>query len=232
VASVSEQRWEEAQDAERAYWDHVGFPQFRRNLEGAMGTAEWARPNLGIVGSGDWLAVGLGPLGISCTHFLRGEAKLLAVDPIEPIDADAWQLPEPCKALLRAFQETTVRHVGRGEALDFPDDAFAVVSIENTLDHVQDPAAVLAEARRVLEPGGRLILTVDTFSTLGEARFRLVEARRMSDSILVRAHPHRFSAVRLVRLVHGAGFRVAASERPSRLGALVGRHSRMRIVGA
>jgi SAM-dependent methyltransferase len=229
VAGVTQERWEEAQEAERAYWDDVGFPQFRRNLETAMRTAEWARPRIQAT-PGRWLAIGLGPLGISCTHFLRGAEELVAIDPIEPIEADEWQLPEPCKALLRSFQETTSRHVGRGEDVEFADDAFSVVSIENTLDHVQEPQAVLCEARRVLKPGGSLILTIDTFSALGEARFRLIDARRMHDSTFVRAHPHRFSQKTMLRALAAAGFRVVTADAPGRVGALAGRHFRLRLV--
>jgi SAM-dependent methyltransferase len=229
VAGVTQARWEEAQEAERAYWDGVGFPQFRRNLETAMRTAEWARPHIRAT-DGGWLAIGLGPLGISCTHFLRGAEELVAIDPIEPIEADEWQLPEPCKALLRSFQETTNRRVGRGEAVEFPDEAFSAVSIENTLDHVQEPHVVLSEARRVLKPGGNLILTIDTFSTLGEARFRLIDRRRMHDSTFVRAHPHRFSQQTILRALGAAGFRVVAADAPSRLRGLVGRHFRLRLV--
>jgi SAM-dependent methyltransferase len=230
VASVTRERWEEAQEAERDYWAHVGFPQFRANLEGAMRTAEWVQPHIEPP-AGAWLAVGLGPLGISCTHFLRGDEELVAVDPIEPIDAEQWQLPEPCKAILRSFQQTTDRHIGRGESIEFADRSFSVVSIENTLDHVEEPGTVLAEARRVLRPGGYLLLTIDTFSSFGEARYRLIESRRLQDTTFVRAHPHRFSSEAVVDLAAGAGFTIAAAELPSRWRALTGRHFRTRLIG-
>ena len=46
---------------------------------------------------------------------------------------------------------------GRAEALPFPDHSFDDVVCTFTLCSVQDPARALAEARRVLKPGGRLL---------------------------------------------------------------------------
>ncbi len=194
-----------------------------------METAEWVRPHLQLP-AGDWLEVGIGPLGVGCTHFLRCEGELHTLDPIEPTPAEEWQLPEPCRALVRACQEMAVRHVGQAEQIDFPDDAFAFVAMENMLDHVQDPGAVLREARRVLEPGGRLLVAVDTFSALGEARFRLVSRRKLHNTTFVRAHPHRFSGNDVMRIVADAGFDVAHADTPSRKIATAGRHYRLRLL--
>lgn len=49
---------------------------------------------------------------------------------------------------------------GVGESLPFADDSFRAVVLVATLCFVQDPTAVLAEARRVLHPGGRLVAAV------------------------------------------------------------------------
>ncbi len=48
-----------------------------------------------------------------------------------------------------------------GADLPFPDGTFDVVVLRFVLQHVADPASVVREARRVLAPGGRL-LVVDT----------------------------------------------------------------------
>lgn len=231
MSGVSTERWLQAQTAERGFWspDSFGLRKFRRTVAGSIETAEWARPYLKLP-AGDWLEVGIGPLGVGCTHFLQGDGELHTLDPIEPTPAEEWQLPEPCKALVRSCQELAIRHVGQAEQIDFADDAFAFVAMENMLDHVQDPGAVLAQARRVLKPGGSLLLAVDTFSTLGKARFRFSAERKLRDTTFVRAHPHRFSGKDVVNIVTAAGFHVTHADTPTPTLAVAGRHFRTRLI--
>lgn len=231
MTGVSSERWQQAQAAERGFWstDSFGLRKFRRAAAGSMETAEWVRP-LAQVPPGNWLEIGIGPLGVGCMHFLQRDGDLHTLDPIAPTPAEEWQLPEPCKALVRSCQEIAIRHIGQAERIDFPDDAFAFVAMENMLDHVQDPGAVLAEARRVLKPGGCLLVAVDTFSTLGEARFRLVSRRKLRNTTFVRAHPHRFSGSDVTDIVAAAGFSVTHAHTPSRIGAAAGRHFRTRLL--
>ena len=48
--------------------------------------------------------------------------------------------------------------IGSAEDIPFPDDAFTVVIAVATYHHWAEPAAGLAEVRRVLAPGGRFLL--------------------------------------------------------------------------
>ena len=73
-----------------------------------------------------------------------------------------------------------------GESLPFPADEFDAVFCSNCIDHVTDPARVLAEIARVMRPGGRLILTCETFKTDIGARNA--------------GHPHTMTVARLLVL--------------------------------
>ncbi len=64
------------------------------------------------------------------------------------------------EALRRArARAPTVEFVLTGEELPFADESFDVVWAGEVLEHVQDGLGLLAEVRRVLRPGGRLLLS-------------------------------------------------------------------------
>ena len=62
------------------------------------------------------------------------------------------------RAALRAPTATIVR-LRRGRELPFAEDAFDLVWLGETIEHVADVAGMLAEVRRVLRWGGELLLT-------------------------------------------------------------------------
>lgn len=64
--------------------------------------------------------------------------------------------------------------VGEAEDLPFPDDAFTVAWTAHAFHHWADPEAGLIEARRVLAPGGRLLIVES--KTTGEHGFSLDRA--------------------------------------------------------
>lgn len=52
-------------------------------------------------------------------------------------------------------------HLGHAEALPFAPQSFDAVLFVRVLAHLPDPGAALAEARRVLRPGGRVIVAAN-----------------------------------------------------------------------
>src|SRR6201999_1770632 len=54
------------------------------------------------------------------------------------------------------------------QKLPLPDDSADAVMLVSMLHHVEDPAAAIAEARRILRPGGRLALMVWTREDIDE----------------------------------------------------------------
>ena len=54
----------------------------------------------------------------------------------------------------------------------YPDGLFEAVTMSHVIEHVPDPRAVLAEARRILRPGGRLALLTPNGRALGHRWFR------------------------------------------------------------
>jgi SAM-dependent methyltransferase len=92
------------------------------------------------------LDIGCGP-GTLARRLVDAGATVTGIDPGEAALAKARSsVPEA------RFEAAT------GEALPFPDASFDGAVLLNALHHVPDPAIALAEAARVLVPGGRLVV--------------------------------------------------------------------------
>jgi SAM-dependent methyltransferase len=81
-------------------------------------------------------------------------------------------------------------------ALPFADASFEVVSAFDVLEHCDPEALALAELSRVLEPGGRLLLSVPAYQWA------------WSDHDVANGHHRRYTRPRAVRAVQAAGFDV------------------------
>ena len=108
------------------------------------------RARLAPLASGEVLELGVGG-GLNLRFY--DPARVRAVHGVEPspeLRAKAAAAPRP-DGLQLALRE------GRAEALPYKDRRFDTVVCTFTLCSVQDVGAALAEARRVLRPGGRLL---------------------------------------------------------------------------
>jgi SAM-dependent methyltransferase len=81
---------------------------------------------------------------------------------------------------------------------------FSAIFAQHVLEHIPDPHAFLATAKRLLEPGGKIVLCVPNF----EARLRKL-APRSWGWYQVPVHLHHFSSRALQRLLGDAGFEIA-----------------------
>lgn len=94
----------------------------------------------------DILEVGGGQSGL--TAMLYPKAHVTNLD-MEPAFAEA-----PCNR-----QERVTFVCGDATALPFEDERFDAVTMFDLIEHVPDDAAAMAEARRVLRPGGLLLVS-------------------------------------------------------------------------
>ncbi len=99
---------------------------------------------------GDVLELGAGG-GINAAFY--DPAKVKSLHGIDPSAA----LLDRARHAWKASAIPAHIHAGVAEALPFPDGSFDTVVTTFTLCSVDDHAASLAEARRVLRPGGRLL---------------------------------------------------------------------------
>ena len=102
-------------------------------------------------------------------------------------DAEGVDLSEDALAFCRERGLDKVR-LGAGEELPYEDSTFDLVTAFDVVEHMDDDLAGLREMRRVLRPGGRVLLFVPTFMFLWglqddvsnhRRRYRLPELRRV-----------------------------------------------------
>jgi len=130
--------------------------------------------------------IGPGPVGFpeAC-----GARVALAVEPLAPRLAGAGLL----------LRGDAVYLACGAERIPLLDNSVEVIVARNSLDHVGDPAAVMGEVKRLLRPGGALILNVDVEGVPTEAEphaFTVDEIRRL-------VAPLEIERERLVEEPHG-----------------------------
>jgi ubiquinone/menaquinone biosynthesis C-methylase UbiE len=97
---------------------------------------------------GDVLEVGAGT-GLNLPHYERA-SRVVAV---EPDPSMAARLRKRAPEAMVPVEIVT----GTAESLPFEDESFPTAVVTFVLCSVEDPQVALAEVRRVLEPGGRLV---------------------------------------------------------------------------
>ncbi|WP_234443619.1 class I SAM-dependent methyltransferase [Streptomyces sp. NRRL B-24484] len=133
---------------ERRMWEGKAVP-YQRTFAGLCGAAVPELVAAAGVGPGAAvLDVGTGP-GTAAAAAVRLGARVTAVD------------AEPGMVALAAenVPAADVRHAVL-PVLPFADASFDAVVANFVINHVEDPAAALAELRRVTRPGGRIAVTV------------------------------------------------------------------------
>lgn len=98
-------------------------------------------------------------------------------------------------AMLRHAQAKSLTAVhADATALPFAGNSFDAVMLVSMLHHVEDPPRAIAEARRVLRPGGRLAIVVYTHEDIAEQWYRRYFPS--SDAWMLPTHPRRDELLR------------------------------------
>jgi ubiquinone/menaquinone biosynthesis C-methylase UbiE len=117
------------------------------------------------------------------------------------------------------YAKRTYPHItfktGLAEKIPYKSNLFDLVIFYETIEHVEHPARVLKEIRRVLKKNGTVILAMDS----GNTAFRLIWYmwEHTYGRVWKNAHLHPFHHSELERLIRNSGFTVK-SKRFTHLG--------------
>ena len=163
-----------------AYLDDLDWPEGGLHVEVGTGTGAVARA----------MAARAGPGRVVATDPSRG-----LVDAGRALAADIGNL---------AFE------VADGAALPLEDGAADNVVFHTVLSHVPDPSVLLAEAARVLRPGGRLVVCDGDFAKLSLSNGVGDPMQACAAFFAARFVTHPDLTARLRGLIAAAGFRLEA----------------------
>jgi SAM-dependent methyltransferase len=130
-------------------------------------------------------------LDLGCRYGALTQAYL-AGNHVAGVDVDREALAEAAKLGVETYWADL------DERFPFGDAAFDVVVAGELLEHVRDPQHIVAEARRVLRPGGRLVGSVpNAYRLKNRLRFLLGRAPESDPT-----HLHMFSPSDVRALLH------------------------------
>jgi SAM-dependent methyltransferase len=167
------------------------------------------------------LDVGIGcfGLGFIAVHLAGQVRSIDGLDPLPRIDVKP--LDPALAAYVQAIRSRLDYVQGKAEDIPAPPSSYDLVACINVVDHAQNPELILREIDRVLVPGGMFVFGVNTLSTIGEWKWKLMRRAHPSHWHFL-AHPHTYQWRRADALVRGIRGEVLWTHRPSAWQRLAG----------
>jgi 2-polyprenyl-3-methyl-5-hydroxy-6-metoxy-1,4-benzoquinol methylase len=98
-----------------------------------------------------------------------------------------------------------------GEALPFSDGSFDCVLLSEVIEHLETPEISIRAARRVLKPGGRLLVTTPNYRSFWPLMEWTIDRLNMAPKMAGEQHVSRFHPASLKRMLVEAGLNLEYS---------------------
>ncbi len=106
----------------------------------------------------DVLDIGCGAAGKSLYYLSLGAKTVTGIDVVEKYEEEAYALKKELK--LEGFKFC----VADAANTEFPANSFDTVIMNDAMEHVDKPAEVLKEIKRILKPGGKLFVNFPPYN--------------------------------------------------------------------
>ncbi len=203
--------WKEAQKNELAVWRRT-VNDAAEVLAEITETATLVRfgTKHGLNASASVLELGVGPLGIGWSA-LTPTTRAVGVDPLARLAINTGN--DKLDQFVNDLQARTVfLQADATTRLPLDQGSFDLIVCDNVVDHSQNPRAILAEGRRLVRSDGRLLFSVNVFSTMGCMKWRHVTRRLHPMDSNVLCHPHSFVEGDLPSLLSSAGWQTLLTD--------------------
>jgi ubiquinone/menaquinone biosynthesis C-methylase UbiE len=201
--------WKHAQELEGKYWESMakGMANPAEVLPELAQLAYSLTPiDHGLIKSNERIVeIGVGPMTIGSAVFQFPKSEIIGVDPLAPI---AFTSEHPPLQEYITWLRSKVTYVQcMGEKMPFEDASFDVVVSHNCIDHCESALDILKEGYRVLKPGGTFLLSLNTFSLLGRAKFEFMRWLKPKQPLYVQ-HPWTFRHNQVIGHLEALGLKV------------------------
>lgn len=134
-----------------------------------------------------------------------GDGRLLRIFAEQGVSADAlYGVELDAEAVRRARAAGFHVELGRFEDVAYPPGSFGLIVLQQVIEHVPDPRAIVARLRELLVPGGAAVLETPNTASLDHLLFR----RRYWGGYHIPRHFYLFNRRSLPRLLDDEGFDV------------------------
>ena len=170
-----ERPWEK-EKFEQSYQD-IGYHESGAEFEKQIGVPEKVGRFLFERVKGrmlEWLEPGPGHcvLDVGCgagyfLYLIQQRYRERGFTPLETgVEISMFQLSYMVRRMRKEGVLDAVAVHGNGEFLPFADDSFDLITCSEVLEHVRNPVRALMEMRRILKPGGRLLLSTPSMTAI------------------------------------------------------------------
>lgn len=105
------------------------------------------------------LDIGCGACGKTLFYAKQGADHVTGMDIVASYEDEAYALADELD-----LRDRFTFVVGDAAHTDFSDESFDIIIMNDAMEHVADPAAVLSEAHRILKSGGRLYVNFPPYN--------------------------------------------------------------------